>query len=68
MKKTDNPERIVLLTPKDIQEIFGIGKNQAYALMCSASFPSIRLNRRLFVEQSAFREWLTTYEGREYNF
>ena len=57
-----------LLTPKDIQSIFSIGKNQAYALMNSAGFPAIKLNNRLFVTEEALSSWLATYKGRSYLF
>ncbi len=57
-----------LLTPKDIQSIFSIGKNQAYALMNSAGFPTIKLNSRLYVEQEELSKWLATYKGRSYLF
>lgn len=55
-----------LLTPKDIQCIFSIGKNQAYALMHSAGFPSITINHRIYVTQENLKKWLDTYTGRKY--
>lgn len=55
-----------LLTAKDIQRIFTIGKNQAYALMHSKGFPSITINSRLYVQQESLAKWLSTYEGRQY--
>lgn len=57
-----------LLTPKDIQYIIGLGKNQTYALMNSAGFPTIRLNNRMFVTVQDFNAWLSTYKGRSYLF
>ena len=55
-----------LLTPKDIQCIFSIGKNQAYALMHSSGFPSITINNRIYVTQENLKKWLDTYTGRKY--
>ena len=55
-----------LLTPKDIQSIFSIGRNQAYALMHSAGFPTITINSRLYVEPTKLQKWLDTYAGRTY--
>lgn len=55
-----------LLTPKDIQSIFSVGRNQAYALMHSAGFPSITINNRLYVEPAKLQKWLDTYTGRTY--
>lgn len=55
-----------LLTVKDIQEVFSFGKNQAYALMHSDGFPTIHINNRMYVEESALRQWIKTYSGRKY--
>jgi len=57
---------IVLLTPKDIQQIFKIGKNKAYELMESESFPSFRINRNWYVEEEALKQWINTYTGRQF--
>lgn len=57
---------IKLLTPKDIQSIFKVGKNQAYCLMHSAGFPSIEIGSRIYVEQDQLKKWLDTYAGRKY--
>lgn len=46
--------------------IFDIGKNQAYALMHSAGFPSITIGNRIYVEQEHLRKWIDTYSGRKY--
>ena len=59
-------QEIKLLTPRDIQCIFDIGKNQAYALMHSAGFPSITIGNRIYVEQEHLRKWIDTYSGRKY--
>ena len=55
-----------LLTPKDIQVIFSLGRNQAYALMHSAGFPSITINSRLYVDPEKLQKWLDTYAGHRY--
>lgn len=55
-----------LLTPKDIQVIFSVGRNQAYSLMHSAGFPTITINNRLYVEPEKLQKWLDTYTGRQY--
>lgn len=60
--------KVNILTPKDVCEMFDIGKNQAYALMNSEGFPSIRLNRKIYVEEDALREWLDSIRGRKYAF
>jgi predicted DNA-binding transcriptional regulator AlpA len=54
-----------MLTAKDIQEIFMIGKNTAYELMNSKGFPTLRINNRLYVSQSALNKWIETYSGKK---
>lgn len=55
-----------MLTAKDIQEYFGCGKNQAYALMHSRGFPAIQINRRLYVPQEELDKWIARQTGRTY--
>lgn len=55
-----------LLTPKDIQRIFSIGKNRAYDLMNSSGFPTIRIGSRMYVSQRALDRWVDTYTGKTY--
>ena len=55
-----------LLTAKDLQYIFSIGKNRAYELMNSKAFPTLRLGSRKYVSRSALQKWVETYSGREY--
>ena len=61
-------DTIKVLTPKDIQCIFGIGKNQAYALMKSDGFPAFRLNNRLFTTSRELTAWMESYRGKKYIF
>jgi len=46
--------------------MFGMGKNQAYALMKSAGFPSLKINDRIYVSKEALDGWITTYTGKTY--
>lgn len=55
-----------LLTPKDLQVIFSIGKNRAYELMNSSGFPTLKINNRMYVSKSALDKWIDTYTGRQY--
>ena len=55
-----------LLTAKDLQEIFQIGKNRAYELLHSQAFPTIRINGRMYVTRRHFNNWLDTYAGRQF--
>jgi excisionase family DNA binding protein len=47
-----------ILTVKDIQAIFGCGKNQAYEIIHANGFPSFKIGRRYYIYQKAFAEWL----------
>ncbi|WP_241236303.1 helix-turn-helix domain-containing protein [Brevibacillus marinus] len=47
-----------ILTPKDIQKILGVSKNQAYELMHSGQFQVIKIGQRYRILKSVFVEWL----------
>lgn len=55
-----------LLTVKDLQYIFSVGKNRAYELMNSKAFPSLQIGSRKYVSRDALHKWVETYTGREY--
>lgn len=55
-----------ILTVKDIQSYFHIGKNSAYQLMNSAGFPTFRINNRMFVERQKLSEWVSANTGHTY--
>lgn len=55
-----------LLTYKDIQFIFGVGKNRAYELMNSSGFPTLRIGERMYVSREALRKWIATYTNKTY--
>jgi len=47
-----------MLTVKDLQYQLKVGRDTAYALMHSKSFPSFKLGGRYFVTQQALDRWL----------
>ena len=55
---------IVMYTVKDIKSIFKCGQRQAYELMHTPGFPSIRLNSKLVVEHNSLVCWLKQNEGK----
>jgi len=60
MRRTykDFSELPMTLTAKDLVDILGIGKANAYELMRSDDFPSKRVsNRRIVVSKQAFEKW-----------
>ena len=59
-------ENKLILTPKEISVILGMGLNQVYSLFESKGFPSIDLNGKKFIEKEAFFKWLKELRGKSY--
>ena len=45
-------------TVDEIRQMLGIGKNEAYRLTHSKTFPSIRIGNRIVIPKEAFHNWL----------
>jgi len=58
--------RTVLRVP-DLMEYLGIGRDAAYALMRSKTFPSIKLGKVYIVTVTELEKWLERNTGREIN-
>ena len=58
----------VLYDVEDIQKIFKIGRTRAYQLMTSPAFPSIRMNRKIYVTKEKLEVWLNKYSGRTFTY
>ncbi len=58
--------KTVLYTVDDIQKIFKLGRTKAYQLMISEGFPSIRLNRRLYVQKEKLDAWISQNSGKQF--
>ena len=54
MKKEDLPE---VLSVADIQKFLGVGKVQAYDLVNSGSFHTVRVGKRILIPKEAFIKW-----------
>ena len=65
MPQSINNNEPIIYTTNDIQRIFKCGKQQAYQLMNTNGFPSIRLNTKLIVEKSALEHWLKINRGKQ---
>ncbi|BER92715.1 helix-turn-helix domain-containing protein [Atrimonas thermophila] len=50
--------KMVVLRPKDVQKILGIGKAKAYELFRRHDFPAVKLGRSWYVSLKAFQKWL----------
>ena len=45
------------LNVEDLRLLLGIGKNSAYELMHRSDFPSFKIGKRYFIEESALILW-----------
>ena len=48
----------LLLTIKDIQEVFQCGKNYAYSLTKLKGFPTIKIGKKIFVPKDKLKKWI----------
>ena len=48
----------ILLTIKDIQEVFQCGKNYAYSLTKLKGFPTIKIGKKIFVSKDKLKKWI----------
>ncbi len=62
MKSMTGNEDYSVLSAKELAERLHIGRDKAYALIKSKSFPSIKLGGRYIVTLKALNEWLDQYE------
>lgn len=53
-----------LMTIKELQTYLGIGKDKAYALVKSKSFPALKIGGRYYVIKSDFVNWLERQTGK----
>jgi hypothetical protein len=50
-----------VLEVKDIQHFLGIGRSQAYQLVKSNSFHTVKVGKRILVPKKAFLYWFEGY-------
>ena len=48
----------ILLTIKDVQEIFQCGKNYAYSLTKLKGFPTIKIGKKIFIPKDKLKKWI----------
>ena len=48
----------ILLTIKDIQEVFQCGKNYAYSLTKLKGFPTIKIDKKIFIPKDRLKKWI----------
>ncbi|MCI8328716.1 MAG: helix-turn-helix domain-containing protein [Oscillibacter sp.] len=54
----EQPERYTVLTPRDVMDILGIGKNTAYALLNSGRLRAFRVGRSWKIAAEALEEFM----------
>ena len=54
-----------LMTIRDLQTYLGIGKDKAYALVKSKSFPAMKIGGRYYVAKTDFVVWLGKQTGKQ---
>ena len=54
----DTTNEKILLTIKDIQEVFQCGKNYAYSLTKLKGFPTIKIGKKIFVPKDKLKKWI----------
>lgn len=52
----------IAMTPEDVARVMGMSKNNVYQLMHSATFPSFKVGRKLYISKNAFIRWLEQSE------
>lgn len=57
-----------ILSARELAARLHIGRDKAYALIKSKSFPSIKLGGRYIVTSKALNEWLDQYEYKSISF
>lgn len=53
----------VVYDVRDLQSILGIGRNLAYDLANSGSFPVRRIGKRILISKAVFENWLNKTEN-----
>lgn len=54
---TESQEKLIL-RPKDVKKLLGLGRVQVYELFKRPDFPAKKHGKSLFVSKKAFLEWL----------
>lgn len=61
-------EEMILYTIEDLQRIFGIGRTKAYQLASMRGFPSIKLNRKIYIPKEKLESWVLKNTGKSLNY
>lgn len=54
-----------MLTPKDIQTLFGLSRTKAYRLIEAKGFPKIKIGRQYYIPETDLEHWVEKNKGNE---
>jgi len=57
--------RRMLLKPREVCQLTGLGKSMVYELMAAGVIPCVRIGRCVRVPADRLREWIEQLQGRE---
>ena len=54
-----------MLTPKDIQSMFGLSKRKTYQLVEAKGFPKIKIGKQYYIPEDDLERWVQKNVGQE---
>lgn len=54
-----------MLSPKDVQKIFGCSRNKVYQIIESKGFPKIKVGKQYYIPENDLEKWITKNTGNE---
>lgn len=55
--QNDKKKDCLYYTVKDLQQLIGCGRNKAYELVNSKTFPSTKIGKTFYVDKEEFERW-----------
>lgn len=65
VEETPKPLRRILLKPREVCQLTGLGKSMVYELMAAGVIPCVRIGRCVRVPADRLGEWIEQLQGRE---
>lgn len=54
-----------MLSPKDIQKIFGCSRNKTYQLIETKGFPRIKVGKQYYIPEIDLEKWIEKNKGND---
>ena len=54
-----------MLTPKDVQTLFGLSQTKVYRLIEAKGFPKIKIGRQYYIPEADLEHWVEKNKGNE---